>query len=58
LLSYVDITEQLKSMGEFFWQALAVDSYLSGMFIKSYMIENEEVIFIIYILYKLDKYIF
>jgi len=45
-------------MGEFFWQALAVDSYLSGMFIKSYMIENEEVIFIIYILYKLDKYIF
>jgi len=30
-------------MGEYFWQALAVDSYLSGMFIKSYIIENDEV---------------
>jgi len=30
-------------MGEFLWQAMAVDSYLSGMFIKSYIIENEEV---------------
>ncbi|ORX44842.1 hypothetical protein BCR36DRAFT_585957 [Piromyces finnis] len=40
--TYVDVTEQLKSMGEYFWQALAIDSYLSGMFIKSYMIENED----------------
>jgi len=42
-------------MGEYFWQALSVDSYLSGMFIKSYIIENEEVNIYIYILKNYER---